>query len=88
MDLAISAIPVSDRCIKLSAQPIILSLFCHYCLNSLILLHLHTLYIAFSIVLLTVRLFIPCVTVVFVALLYLGQVTVVNENFFSTGLPG
>ena len=42
--------------------------------------------------LLTVRLFIPCVTLCCclcrTALLYLGQVAVVNENLFSTGLPG
>ena len=45
-----------------------------------ILLHLHTLYIDFSIVLLTVRLLIPCVTLCCLchtALLYLGQVAVV-----------
>ena len=34
-----------------------------YCLTSLILLHLHTLNIDLSILLLTVRLFIPCVVV-------------------------
>jgi hypothetical protein len=53
---------------------------------------LHTLYIDFSIVLLTVSVFTPCVTLCCclcrTALLYLGQVTVVNENLFSTGLPG
>ena len=42
--------------------------------------------------LLTVGLFIPCVTLCCclcrTALLYLGQVTDVNENLFSTGLPG
>ena len=44
------------------------------------------------VVLLTVCLFIPCVTLCCcfcrTALLYLGQVAVVNENLFSTGLPG
>ena len=68
---------------QLSEQPI-------YCLTSL--LHLHTLYTDFSIVLLTVRMFIPCVTLCCcfcrTALLFLGQVAVVNENLFSTGLPG
>ena len=49
--------------------------------------------IDFSIVLLTVCLFIPCVTLCCcclccTALLYLGQVAVVNENLFSSGLPG
>jgi hypothetical protein len=36
-------------------------------------------------------LFTPCVTVllsVHTAMLYLGQVAVVNENLFSTSLPG
>ena len=59
-------------------------------------LHLHALYIDFifssSIVLLTVRLFIPSVTLCCclccAALLYLGQVAVEYENLFSTGLPG
>jgi hypothetical protein len=54
------------------------------------LLHLHTRYIDFSIVLLTVRLFM-CNYVLFLcltAMLYLGQVAVVNENLFSTDLPG
>ena len=45
-----------------------------------------------SIVLLTVRLFTPCVTLCCclcrTALLNLGPVAVVNENLFSTGLPG
>jgi hypothetical protein len=51
---------------------------------------LHTRYIDFSIVLLTVRLFM-CNYVLFLcltAMLYLGQVAVVNENLFSTDLPG
>jgi hypothetical protein len=61
--------------------------------TSLNLPHLHTLYINFfSIVLLTVCLFIPCVTLCCclcrTALLYLGQVAVVNDNLFSTSLPG
>jgi hypothetical protein len=57
-------------------------LICRHCIQ----------YILFSIVLLTVCLFIPCVTpcccLYRTALLYLGQITVVNENLFSTGLPG
>jgi hypothetical protein len=61
-----------------------------YCLTSS--RHLHTLYIDFWTVLLTVRLFIPCLTLCCclsrTALLYLGQVAVVNENLFSTSLPG
>ena len=44
--------------------------------------------LTFSTVLLTVCLFIPCVTLCCcmcrTALLYLGQVAVVNENLFST----
>ena len=74
----------SHSCIVLSVC--LRSLFCWK-------VYLHTLYIdfLFSIVLLTVRLFIPCVTLCCLcrtALLYLGQVAVVNENLFSTGLPG
>uniref|UniRef100_A0A8C7S6H9 Folate gamma-glutamyl hydrolase n=1 Tax=Oncorhynchus mykiss TaxID=8022 RepID=A0A8C7S6H9_ONCMY len=60
-----------------------------YCLTSL--LNLHTLHTDFSIVLLTVRLFIPlCNSIVlfFPQCFALScQVAVVNENLFSTGLP-
>jgi hypothetical protein len=57
--------------------------------TSLILPHLHTLYIdVFSIVLLTVFLVIPCVPLCCclcrTAFLYLGQVAVVSENLFTT----
>ena len=57
------------------------------------LLHLHTLYIyflyIFSILLLTVRLCVTlCCCFCRTVLLYLGQVADVNENLFSTGLPG
>jgi hypothetical protein len=48
-----------------------------------------TMYIYFSIVLLTVLLFVPCVTLCCcfsrIALLYLGQVAAVDEDLFSTG---
>uniref|UniRef100_A0A8C8MKU0 Folate gamma-glutamyl hydrolase n=1 Tax=Oncorhynchus tshawytscha TaxID=74940 RepID=A0A8C8MKU0_ONCTS len=59
-----------------------------YCLTSL--LNLHTLYTDFSIVLLTVRLFIPlCNSVLFLPHCFAlsCQVAVVNENLFSPGLP-
>jgi hypothetical protein len=64
-----------------------------YCLNSLILPHLHSLYIDFFFLLYYwLCLFIPCVTpcccMCLTAMLYLGQVAVVNENLFSTSLPG
>jgi hypothetical protein len=63
-----------------------------YGLTSLILPHLHTLYIDFSTVLLTVCFFIPCVTLCCcmcqTALRYLGQGAVANENLLSTSLPG
>ena len=69
--------PVFNGYIVITSWPI-------YCLTSLILPHLHTLYIDFS----TVCLFIPRVTLCCcmcgTALLHLGQVAVVNENLFST----
>ena len=52
----------------------------------------HIVYRLVSTLLLTVCLFIPCVTLCRcmcrTALLYRGQVTVANENLFSTSLPG
>ena len=52
----------------------------------------HCTYTFFSILLLTVCLFIPCVTLCCclcrTTLLYLGQVAVVIENLFLTSLPG
>ena len=63
-----------------------------YCLTSLFLPHLHSLYIDFlQLYYWLYVLFIPCVTLCCcmcrTALLYLGQVVVVNENLFSTYLP-
>jgi hypothetical protein len=53
--------------------------------------HLHTLYIHFSIVIDCTFVY-PIYNYVVVfcrtALLYLGQVAVVNDNFYYTGLPG
>ena len=83
-----STIPVFNCYIVITSPP-----WSIYCLNSLILPHLHSLYIyfLFSFVLLYV-LFIPCVTLCCcmcrIDMLYLGQVAVANENLLSTSLPG
>ena len=81
-----STIPVLHCYIVITSPP-----WQIYCLNSLILPHMHSLYIDFVFFFVLYVLFIPCVTLCccmcWIALLYLGRVTVANENLFSTSLP-
>ena len=82
-----STIPVSNCYTVISSPP-----WPIYCLNSLILPHLHFFSYFFLLYYWLYVLFIPCVTLCccmcWIAMLYLGQVAVANENLFSTSLPG